>query len=278
MLGSKLATEYEKLYSQKPLDGRWAQVPPAIPFVGRQYGALGMPKVLVYASAENLNHTFAPGTMTFTRNQAMHRRWKAQEFNDLSWSKDNWFPWVHMASIADGTLLTAARYLLHVHGLERFSKAPNRFLEQIAVGNFGKFSLAVGRNRDHASHRALLATSWPFVSSDLRILQPDILILPRTIHLHGLHPLLRATDNLYRPRQIWMIYHTDRRVIAAHIERQLSKAGVAKGSITDRAAWIQEWTRYITRASMRRYLDWIDWRMGRVPGQMPPDWLIDSAR
>src|SRR5690606_8396300 len=89
-------------------------------------------------------------------------------------SKHDFFPWVHMSPVSDGTLPTVARYLLELSGNAGFSRSPEEFLQQIAVVNYGKFSLKGGRNLDYASNSQKLSVSEPLILKDLEILRPDI--------------------------------------------------------------------------------------------------------
>lgn len=235
-------------------------VQPAIPFVGTHYGRNNLGKVLVYGSSENLNFKFDKEAMEPTRNRTEYSRWRTGEHKGQVQSKGNWFPWVHMTPVSDGTLLTAARYLIQLFEKPGFFLTPAEFIEQIAVCNYGKFSLNGNRNRDYASSPKPLAVSDDYVKVDLRILRPDIIIVPRSIHRHALHRILSDHDTITVPHAqptIWGIYQTNRRVINTHITRQLKKA--AWPADKERTGWENEWlAKVLDGTPMGRYLDWLD--------------------
>ncbi len=156
--------------------------PAPVPFIGSQFDEPRRKKVLVYASAERFS--WVPEDEEGTKDRLRHR---------LHDKGDKLFRQVHIEPISNGGLLTVARYLLHRfkgqgHANCEFSKKPREFIEEIAVANFGKFSLLVRtekgkkKNQDYASHGPTLAHSLRYVAKDLEALKPDLLILPYTIY------------------------------------------------------------------------------------------------
>lgn len=267
----RLMGQYQSLYEKdKPDTTVWHETTPAIPFVGDQFGNDGRARVLVYGSAENLNWDY-PRDMAFSRNREVFNQWKAKEFQGLAASVDHWFPWLHMTPVSDGSLLTAARYLVEVFGKTGFSENPEAFIQQIAVGNYGKFSQKGKVNRDYANNPTLLRVSDPYVLADMEVLRPDVVVLPRTIFNNRFTPILNGSK--HKPEHIWQIYQTNARAINVHIKRQLKKTGLE--SSFERSGWQKEWLSHIKKANMGLYMDWLDWRSGKVKGCVMPNWNID---
>lgn len=259
-----LTDRYQSEFGKLPSDlwgETWIQETPAVPFVGDHYGVNGLPKVLVYGSAENLNWDY-PKPMSAHRNKEVFNEWKASR-------NGNWFPAVHMTPVSDGTLLTATRYLLELYGATGFATYPEKFISQIAVGNYGKFSLTGTKNTDYASKPKLLKVSDPFVKADVEELEPEIIIMPGSIHYHAFRWLLNPKDPSTKPRHmpehIWDIYQTNAGVINRHINRQLKKNGWTVEK--ERGGWAREWMNHIPRnIRMGRYLDWLDLRKDGIIG------------
>lgn len=273
----QLKDRYEELYrTAKPGDD-WIEVEPAIPFVGDHYGSGGYPKVLVYGSAENLNYPFKHEEMTFCRNRKVFKDWKGRKdrkdenFEGSILSVDNWFPWVHMTPVSNGTLLTAARYLLDYFENSGFSELPGEFILQIAIGNYGKFSRRGKTNSDYASRPEPLAVADPYVIADMSILEPDVVIIPRSIYSNAFKRVLEQAS--HKPK-IWPIYQTNNRVINQHINPQLNDAGL-KEEKSRGGHWSERWLQHIShKIRMGRYLDWLDWRCGKLPELKKPNWYI----
>ncbi len=204
----QLEKKYREIHVNDQLDEKvWINEAPATPFVGENYGANGLPKVLVYGSAD---------------------------FGGEKKSKDNFFPWVHITPVADGSLLTVGRYLLEIFGKEGFSTKSKDFLQQIAVSNYGKFSLTT--NKDYARVPKLLEASHLYVLTDLEVLKPDVVILPKSIYGNSFNRLLK-NENLSKPA-IWTIYQTSAGVINRSIKEQLAKVDRKE---TGRSGWTQKW-------------------------------------
>ncbi|MCC6938737.1 MAG: hypothetical protein IT226_10995 [Flavobacteriales bacterium] len=266
-----LTDRYRSEFGKLPSDlwgDTWTKETPAVPFVGEHYGASSLPKVLVYGSAENLNWDY-PKPLSAHRNKEAFSKWKNKNYEGMESSIGNWFPWVQMTPVSDGTLLTAARYLLELHGATGFATDPEGFIGQIAVGNYGKFSLTGRKNADYASKPKLLKVSDPFVKADVEELEPEIIIMPGSIHYHAFRGLLNPKDPSTKPRHmpehIWGIYQTNAGNINRHINRQLKKNGWTEEK--EREGWVREWMNHIPRnIRMGRYLDWIDLRKDGIIG------------
>ena len=177
-----LAAYRERFARSQPL---WAQrkyhgegiLPPTIPFVGKKYENT---RILLYASAENLSHY-----QGHLENASVNLMDRHRFYFEESRGGDRFYPYVHCAPINDGSLLLAAAYLCEKMGLSVCGEQPSEFLEGIAFGNFGKFSIQVKenhRNKDYAGDIACLQASFPYVEEDLKALHPSYIILPKTIY------------------------------------------------------------------------------------------------
>lgn len=260
---SQLVVRYKTIWEQAKagLHHSWVKVRPAVPFVGSTYGANGV-QVLVYGSAENLNFDFHAERMSHTRNREQFDAWKAREPHE-------WFPQLHMSPASDGSLTTAARYILEAAAYRRFEEVPEDFIQQIAIGNYGKFSLK-GANKDYANNPQLLRLSDDLVLADMETLKPDVVILPRSIYVHAFEQVLKHSK--HQPKTVLLIYQTNPGVINRHIERQLRSSNLH--ATLPRAGWIAEWLKHVpARIKMNRYLDWVDWHLKGI-GVTRPSWQM----
>lgn len=174
-------------------------VVPTIPFVGRNYSQQPK-KILVYASAENLskyskgNNVHWVGDWLDDDEQAENRHRKC--FEDREFQYDPFFPHVHLGPMNDGFLATAAYYIAN-RLLDFECETPREFYDAIAFGNYGKFSieteyqagLRMGsekrggkENIDYAENAVMLGVSHDFVKADLEVLEPDVIVLPKSVY------------------------------------------------------------------------------------------------
>ena len=186
----QLLDSYQRIFTQQIEQGElstWAQhkknnpnelVRPTIPFVGKNYSTQKT-KILLYASAENLsdylNEKKGGGWLDDDAKAINRHRW----YKDLS---NNFFPWVHITPINDGSLLIVLRYIcerLHIDMPDN----PNDFMENIAFANFGKFSIEVhdGKNRDPKG-RKVLDFYIEYVKQDISLLRPNIIVMFNSIY------------------------------------------------------------------------------------------------
>jgi hypothetical protein len=184
-----LSVYYQNAFKSSNGEPSWAYqksckpgepVHPPIPFVGKHYFDQPI-KILLYASAENLR-----GYDGYLDDDlfALHRH---RYYFDRSVSQsENFFPWVHIAPINNGALVLCAFHILS-RLTEPRDMNPVDFLETIAFGNYGKFTIFPkegSRNVDYAGCPDLLEASQPYVAADLKILKPDYLIMVGTTY-HG---------------------------------------------------------------------------------------------
>lgn len=150
---------------------------PATPFVGKTYERT---KLLLYASAENL--TYYEKNSNDKRfdddNAAIIRR---------QLRSGNYFPDIYISPVSDGSLLIVVAYILDKLNIKLNYSTPFEFIENIAIDNFCKFSIKSqnkSKNKDYAADKEKLKFSYDYVRSDLEILKPNILILPKKIYDH----------------------------------------------------------------------------------------------
>ena len=179
-----LTASYRNIFAEQQSIGQivWAQhkvskpqeiVSPTIPFIGTNYTSQKT-KVLLYASAENL------------AGYEGHLDDDAKAINRHRWYKENvkrkFFPWVHIAPITDGSLLIVLKYICEQLGID-MPEAPYDFIESITFANFGKFSIQSGTsNIDYAQNKSKLDCSMPYIEQDLKLLQPDIIVMFQTMY------------------------------------------------------------------------------------------------
>lgn len=231
----------------------WAyQYQPPIPWVGDGYETPGRPKVLIYASAENLTYTkkyeknpdekpsYLKGDDQMLRSRICHTEYRGTHS--------------HIQPINNASLLIAARHALT--GIDHegvFSLgSPETFLDEVAVANPGKFSINAQTNKDYAGDGTPWLASKPFIEIDLAVLDPDIIIVPRTIRdTLAKNPVglnLSAKERIIAPN-----YQITARTINKHIRSQLQSIGSTK-----KPSPVDHWKVSSGRLDMATYLHWLD--------------------
>jgi len=194
-----------------------------IPFVGRQY-AKEKVRLLLYASAENLSDYNSKGKNYLDCDDYAVNRHR-NSFDLSVTNPDVFFPDVHIQPISDGCLAIAALYVyMRFQAVDRIS--PADFLEHIAFANYCKYSIQPGlareegrnrkqaRNQDHAGNADYLKESHDYIKQDFEILQPDIIIIPKTIYYTD----RRFVDQLKGGSRIIPIYQINARNINLRIK------------------------------------------------------------
>ena len=185
----KLKLEYKEIFKKENGQPTWAYhkkssplqlIMPTIPFVGKNYFEQTK-KVLLYASAENLSYYKTLDYVDYLDedDKAINRH---RLFFDNSFIKDKctFYPKVHIAPIDDGRLAVAAYYLLRKR--YKFPQCtPKEFYEKICFANYGKFSAETNSNEDYASDKSKLYDSKEYISIDLNILKPDVIIMVKSM-------------------------------------------------------------------------------------------------
>lgn len=239
-----LLLAYRSIFREKGASPGWAVrkrnhpdelVRCTIPFVGKRYAG-ERPRILIYASAENLSGYY-PGNDSAWRGDWLDDDTLAENRHRycFSLSDDPFFPHVHIAPMDCGALATAAWYLsIKLRENEVPDLLPSQFYETAAFGNYAKYSIETPyqrkvrlgipegdsrANMDYASRKALLRESHPYIQADLKILSPDVVILPASIY-HQEKEFLGTFGNiLFLP-----IYQINPQVINLRISRQWEKA------------------------------------------------------
>lgn len=235
----------------------WAfNFPPPIPFVGDMFSEKET-KVLVYGSAENLIYTTRDKNSKISSIGEEARKYRHKYFY-LRHIKENIFPFIHIQPIDDGSLLTAARFCLHkMNNKYSFFEKPKDFISEIAVANFGKFSINEKSNKDYASDKDKIKESLKYVIYDLMCLRPDIIILPGSIYKTVEKVIgwesLKVLSKLDKEITIIKIYQTNARVINTHISRALNGTPFSYKNVD----WLKYWVTN-SISNMGKYVSWLD--------------------
>lgn len=223
--------EFRKIEMQEDLL-KWAQrkfgenkeevLQPTIPFVGEFYGN-SKAKVLIYASAENLSNYSQVGWIENDGADIQNRhRWYFER--DCSYINDAYkYPDVHCRPMQDGSLMLASAYICKKIGIDMDYATPRKFIDQCAFGNYGKFSIDTGggANIDYAGDDKLLSVSNNYIKHDLEILQPDYVIMPKTIYWKKTVQKL-FNEHEVKPKVI-PIYQMNKQVINFHVKPKHEK-------------------------------------------------------
>lgn len=177
-----LTKAYRVLFGKYGTPENMFNLRPAIPFVGDGFQKT-KPRVLSYASAENLSYAYNDELNPNT--SKIHELGDTDQFNRARYfherTKES-FPQVHIEPFNNGSQLFITRHILSKLGYKnKFLNTPHDFIEQIAVANPGKFSIKSTKNRDYAGDRKKMAHSLEYIKKDIFYLRPDIVILPKSI-------------------------------------------------------------------------------------------------
>lgn len=205
---SELLEAYEKHTLKKENRPEWAVhkakepeklVLPTIPFVGKEYENQKS-KILVYASAEVLSDYVCVKNGDSTRSWLDDNKTASDRhrffFDNWKNKRESFFPNVHIQPLNDGYLATAVYYIAKkIRG--SVHKNPEDFYETIAFGNYGKFTIETEfqknirlfnkeegdrKNIDYAGDSMKLAASHDYLLTDMKLLQPDYIIMPESIY------------------------------------------------------------------------------------------------
>ncbi len=169
---------FEKTHNNKPPYWAWP-FKPSIPLIGENYRP--DKGLLIYASAENLSwHNNKDNPLhQFFAEEHVRDRYRAQ-YEKKGRNTDDFFPYVGIQPANDGGLLAAGFFIAIKYGLQQ-EENPRSLLETIAVTNWNKFSIrSPGKNEDIRDLKKLTA-SPPFVVAELMVLQPAVVLIPRTV-------------------------------------------------------------------------------------------------
>ena len=227
----ELIKEYEDIFNKIEDRPPWGVkrkdkdelVHPSIPFIGKNYAKT---KLLLYASAENL--TDYSGWID-NKEKAINRH----RFWFDNYSENKFFPDTHIAPISDGALIIVVAYILRILKGQYEYNTPKELMENIALGNFGKFSITSKANNDYAKSLSKLDYSISYIKKDLEILKPEIIVLPKTIYNHK--KIKRAINSILPNIQIIPIYQINSGTINRTINKKFSK------QVKEKIGMLSEW-------------------------------------
>lgn len=249
-LVDELKSRYESLHRAKGYPNLPAatafDVPPSIPFVGRQL--LPERSLLIYGSAESLSwYSRQPAGFpewllddrAWDRHRLVFEKWRS-EAREVEATR---FPNVHIQPVNDGGLLIAAAF---VESLENRPgpDEPVDFIESIAVANFSKFAIKDSTNVDPARNEEWLAWSLPYVEADLELLKPRwVLITKSTAELRSVHSMLRRH---LKEEQILSVMQCQPKNVRFHLgrfqpagEALLNGSSIASGGRPNWHRWLE---------------------------------------
>ena len=183
----ELLEAYRRIFAERKNEPSWAVhkrmpgcdselVHCSIPFVGKAYSDQKT-KILIYASAENLSW-YKGGYLDKDEFAVNRHRYR---FNDSLSKPDLFFPDVHIQPFNNGYLTIIALYIyLKYQTVEQMT--PAEFLERISFANYGKYTITSSKNIDYAKDPEKLASSHAYIEQDLKILRPDVIVMPGTIY------------------------------------------------------------------------------------------------
>jgi hypothetical protein len=177
-----LLNKYKGIYNANGKPGWAFDLKPPIPFVGRNCDKI-FPRVLSYASAENLGYVYNDNLTPNTN--SIHNLGDKQFYRSRYYysnrTREN-FPYVHIGPFNNGSQLFITRHILTKLGYEgTFGNDAYEFIEQISVANAGKFSIGCKKNKDYAGDKEKMKYSLDYIKADISAISPDIVILPKTI-------------------------------------------------------------------------------------------------
>ena len=223
----KLAEEYSNYFALDKNKPPWAvkkktkkeNIHPAIPFVGKSYANT---RLLLYTDIEISTYNEKHLDMDLFEDDkvALYRR-------DVVF--DSFFPNIQIPLVNNGTLLVVAAYILQKMNIQLDYLNPAEFIEQIAIDIFCKFPiraefLATNLNVSHESYQndmSRIEYSFKYVEFDLKILQPEILVLPKSIYAN---PKVKQFLKSIVPRCLILpIYRMNRPTINKVIAKKYQK-------------------------------------------------------
>ena len=254
-LSRQLICDFRVLHSSPP---PWAwPFAPSIPFVGDWYRpGKGL---FIYANAENLAGMRRQGIPKRFINERVWNRYRAV-YEKEGRGSAAFFPEVGMAPVSNGALLTAGVFIAETLGLPTRRK-PRTFLETLAVSNWCKFTILSKANVDYVSDVLKLTASLPFVVSELSLLRPRLVMLPKTIWKHR---TLAAAMRGASPRTRFLaVTQFNSRVVNIHLGKydRTARRLRRRNENTVLADWMQR-VRGFREENAWRYLAMLDGTVG----------------
>jgi|GEM_PF-6185388 len=168
-----LINEYERLW-QRNKAPEWAYpIPPAISAIGSTMER----RILSLASSENISKGYSETLLKIFKREGFSHvvsrsRWEGN---------GSYFPYRHISPFNKGDQFIITWFALVVAGVN-VSYDITQFAEQICTANAIKFTLLRDQNmpnRDPTGGLNLIA-SKPYLIADLKVVKPEIIIIPRT--------------------------------------------------------------------------------------------------
>lgn len=230
-----LKEEYKKIFDIRSNRPSWAVkkttdkeeiIHPSIPLIGKNFENK---RLLLYASAENLTHYNGKKDTYLDKDDYAINRHR----NFFDGSKD-FFPSVHIAPVSNGALVIVTAYILSLLEDSSNYSTPKELIEDISIGNFGKFSIDAGsKNQDYAKDISKLKFSFNYIKADLKTLQPKILIIPKGVYDHS--EIQQLIKEIVPECLVIPIYQINNRVINTLITKKYPKIS------TDKIGILNEW-------------------------------------
>lgn len=254
-LEKTLLEQYQDIYKKRTAPYWAAHYYPPIPLIGKNYRSAPI-KILAYTGTESRS-------IIFERGRKAHIIDKLD--NDVLWyrhryflnydDKDNFFPFVHNEPIDNGSLPTVLKYIVeHFKCREQFGLEPRDLLEQITTGHFGKFIVNNPIDRDYYRNSKKLSQSMDYISEDIKLLQPDIIIIPKTISdvfgddlVDKFKKIMRAIGR--KEMSIMKLYKINKQTIRCHINKKIGE--VPLEILND------EWIKRSSLDDIENYITWI---------------------
>ena len=166
-----LVNRFKAIFNKPP---KWAwQLKPSIPLIGEKYKPGKC--LLVYASAENLSWLNGEDPPARFLGEKAYNRYRLC-YEEQGRNTDDFFPDVGIQPANDGGLFAAGLFISQKTGLPTRAR-PRTFLENVAVSNWGKFSIKSKKNEDYIADVRKLTESLPYVISELAVLKPKVVVL-----------------------------------------------------------------------------------------------------
>ncbi len=246
-----LVNRFKAIFDKPP---KWAwQFKPSIPLIGGKYKP--GKGVLIYASAENLSWLNGQKPPARGLGEKAWNRYRLC-YEEQGRNADDFFPDVGIQPANDGGLFAAGLFIAQKVGLPTRTR-PRTFLETIAVSNWCKFSIKRKTNRDYVADVRKLTESLPYAISELAVLQPTVVLVPKAIWRHR---ILRAAMIGASPSTWFLpVPQFNAQVVNIHLKRYDRKAAALKRRLagTPLARWIGQLNR-INHDHAWRYMAILD--------------------
>lgn len=245
-----LLNEYKEIFKSKNNKPNWAVhkvaeghqdelVHCSIPFVGKQYVGQKI-KILVYASAENLSGY--EGHLDCDEYAINRHRNCFEKTKD---SEVTFFPNVHIRPMEDGCLAIVALYTL-LKLQEVGDIKPADFFEMIAFANYGKYTVSSKTNEDYAGIADMLKESHNYIRKDVGLLQPNYIIMPKTIYQTDCKFIEEIKGNAV----ILPIYQINAGNINRWIKKYVIARNEARKEESDLPDLVRKWYHEISRTGL----------------------------